>query len=290
MNTHELDGLVPAQVSPDDWHNLVLGHDRYGQPAGINLRHGAHSRIVGSLKTIALQRLAISALSRGNEVVWIDTQSAEVGRLRPWLKEVATTPAEAGRSLIWLLREVGRRQDLMTLWNVSCWRDLPRSMNLSPITVLVDNFNQLIQRGRSLEEALTSPRRSVKRRNAFAQFSASYHLQRLMSETESTGIHLVVADDAASALQVPPSILSHISTQVLAPRPTDASGHLIGALFPGAEAEVVKAICDLGEARGVMLIGTRKGVSAVRLSASLSAEAPVILSEIGVPKHSNRST
>src|SRR5690606_10988487 len=104
----------------------------------------------GSGKTIALRQIAVSALSRGHDVVLIDQIKGAVDfiRIQHWFKGVAVTFDGASDAMVKVYEEVVRRKQVLIREGEGFWEDLSPDVReaegIRPLTVMIDEFASLV--------------------------------------------------------------------------------------------------------------------------------------------------
>lgn len=166
MNESKPDSL-PGSVSmrdlvagydPSQWNRLDLGIDAFGQTRGVDRYVAPHMLIAGdtgSGKTVALQMLAVQALTCGNDVVYINLEGfPDFVSLEPWMKRMSSLGlgnAALDGALIMeqVHTEVLRRFRLLSKNMCGFWMNLPDEVRereqVRPLTVIIDGFDVLTE-------------------------------------------------------------------------------------------------------------------------------------------------
>jgi len=269
MDSDLYDSFLPSCYAPTDWHNAVLGVTASGEELRVDLRTDPHIFIVGptgSGKSILVQRVAVSALSRGHQVVLIDTykKGIEYARMSDWFTRTAYSREIAAATLSDLSIEVDRRYALVHEHAAAGWEEIP---GLTPLTVIVEDSCELIPRDDTAA-------------------SIQLHLERLTRIGQGAGVHVLLAEHTPE--QVGGEIRANLPTRVLLPTPKlNLSTLQLFMSGSGARASDALKLIEGSrdrETRGLALVSTRDGSMALgQIGLIGSARVSDTLFELGVP-------
>lgn len=257
--------------------NLVLGRAEDQGSVSLDLAASPHTLVVGPCntgKTVALRRLAASALEQGFDVVMIDAvkRGADFRALADRVTLVRDGK-EAVETLEGLVAEMTRRKVLLQAHDAFTVTDLPTSEDLKPILVVIDEYAATVihsELPRDCDKEATWYL-EAQERNAQAEM-IKYLTVRILREARSAGIHLVIGTQRPDYPLLRPEVMDHLGRVIVTVRPSKAiSPTMVAMVIRGGMAAEMAVNAALARAageqtRGHAVLVTEHTVTPLRIS------------------------
>ena len=277
-----------------DWSTLPLGTTSAKELVALSLSTDSHTVVagfIGSKKSVLLRRLAVSALSRGHQVVIIDSFTPDVSSLRPWLSGHASTAPDAAAVIYDLLEELSRRDAALRNAGAGSWIELSteaREQNsIVPLTLIFDGDGERAL-GHEEEDVTLFP----KLRKSFTSDKEVVWLglEKLTRDAWRVGIHVVFTAQRILPTTMPDELRSHFSATVLVLGRYDKLSSQYLSILLGRNGPDVKKLLQRYGLRppGIAVISDSSGLRKFDVGYIDQGEVPRILEALEIPMPKKR--
>lgn len=274
-----------------DWSTLPLGTTPAKELVALSLSADAHTVVAGftgSMKSVLLSRLAVSALSRGHQVVIIDSVALDASFPRQWLSGQASTVPDAAAVIYDLLEELSRRNAVLRNAGAGSWIELSteaREQNsIVPLTLIFDGDGERALGHEDEEEDFSL---FPKLRKSFTSDKEVVWLglQKLTRDACRVGIHVVFTAQRILPTTMPDKLRSHFSATVLVLGRFDKPSSQYLSILLGRNGPEVKKLLQRQCLRppGVAVISDSSGLREFHVGFIDHGEVPRILEVLNIP-------
>jgi hypothetical protein len=232
----KIPAMNPSRV---DWASIPLGiklgqAQEPGEQLCIDLSASAHcqvSGISGGGKTVGVNALIFGLLARGYELAIVDVKHKAVDF--EWARELVRDGGwgcesiSAGvTTLALVIAEGERRAKLIKQYGVQKWQELPASLGVRPVAVVLDEVTALfmmeeVPKGLPKDNSLVVEANQANLEKAVLR----KYVSKIAAEWRFAGIHILLATQMAqNNTGIPPTIKINLGNRVLfGANPPDAS-------------------------------------------------------------------
>ncbi|WP_166999109.1 hypothetical protein [Paramicrobacterium fandaimingii] len=274
------------RYAPERWYDLRLGTDLTDDYACIDRRFGGNVLVVGvpeGGRYIAMERLAIAALTAGDEVACVSSDNATdpyQSSMCDWLLGSVTTTRGTRRVLRRLLVELDRREDVFIREGIDgaledCPDELREGEHLTRITLHVDGLEHFFPDSSGYG-------------NDAAYATNLRRLSTLLKHGSKYGLYVTLGVGSDELLEHQSELLHRFRTRLFMTSPGRAvSPQISQLLFPQVSDEERETTCAVQplNGRGYGLLGNEdSGLTALRVSVDSFNDPARVLDGTGVPK------
>ena len=290
------DDVTPEATPCDIWDVLPLGQTEARDLVALSPKNDAGTRIqgvTGSGKTVLLRRLAISALSRGYEVIVIDAMRTSPSFLSPWLSGYSFDVAGAAAIMSDLVDELHRRRELLQREGVGFWADLPskarQKNHITPLIIIVDSYEDFVETESQRGDHILFPEQVAEEESRnLDKVRVKVGLGRLLREGWSSGVSVVLAGQNLHASSLTAEMDANLTSRVVLTT-RETSQQTISATFRDNALAVTKLLeLNPPSHLGSAVISDSLGTRAFQVDFISESEALLILDALDIPKPRKR--
>jgi hypothetical protein len=230
-------------LNTTDWAKIPMGMklpargEETGEVFSLDLIAGSHLQIggiSGGGKTVLINAYIAGWLARGAELVVVDLPSKSVDFL--WCKDFVRDGGwgcdnlkASVTALSLVMAEGDRRAKIIGQYGVQKWTELPPSVDMKPIVVVVDELTGLFFPEKVPKLAKDHPLVVEANEINLQKALLEKFIKRIAAELRFTGVHLLVASQVASvATGIDPAMRTNLHHKILmGAKPTEGNRRLV---------------------------------------------------------------